>query len=223
MALIQTNIHGNPNVGLYGYITDTYGIVGLEVPEDLVQRMQKIFHVPLYHMNICGTSLVGVFLTGNSTTLLVPPIILEHEQKLLDRHKIKYTIIPTTLTALGNNILCNNNVALVNPEFSANIKKTLRQALNVPLKPGTIAGVGTVGSQAALNCAGCFINQEMTDEEEAYLAELIKIPLCRGTINMGGPQIRSGLLANDHGMVISTHSSGIEAMEAESCMGLTQK
>lgn len=223
MALLQCTINGNPNVGLYGYVNNSFGIIGLDVSPQLFESMQKIFKVPLYHMNICGTSLVGVFLCGNKKTLLVPPLIMDHEKKQLERHQISYTVIPTPLTALGNNILCNDNGALVNPEFSARVKKIIRQALDVPLKPGTIADLETVGSQAILNSNGCLVNQNIGDEELEYVHSILNVPLCPSSVNLGNPYIRSGILANDHGMVISQHSSGIEAQEAEQCLGLTGK
>ena len=36
--VIVTNFNSNPNVGLYGYATDKYCLIGTEVPEDAEQR-----------------------------------------------------------------------------------------------------------------------------------------------------------------------------------------
>jgi translation initiation factor 6 len=217
--ILQTNVHGNPNIGLYGYCTEEYCILGLDVSKEKAKKIETILKVPVHRMNIAGTSLVGAFLAGNSTCLLVPNIIFEEELKQLKELKINYYVVESKLTALGNNIVCNNHGCLVNPEYSAEIKKRIREALNVPLKPGTIASSETVGSCALTIKDKGVCHRDITDEEKSVVEELLNISLEPGTVNFGNPYIRSGLLANTNGFIVGSLSSGPELTFVDESLG----
>src|SRR3989344_5453602 len=146
MNTMKINIHNNPNIGLYGIATDKYCLLGTHIPHELVQQMERILNVPVHQIKIYRTDLVGAFCAANDNCLIVPDIIFAEEKLALDKLGINYKIIKTPLTALGNNVLANNNCALVNPEFSAVVKKQIRQALGVKVVPGTIGELENVGS-----------------------------------------------------------------------------
>jgi translation initiation factor 6 len=215
MHILTANINGNPNIGLYCFATDSYCIAGREVPLHTVEGLKKALKVPVLHTNICGTSLVGAFCAGNSSCLILPAIVFDTELKVLEKHSIPYEIIETKLTALGNNLLCNDNGCLANPEFSADQKKRIRQALDVSLKPGTIAGLGIVGSLAAMNRNAGIVHHDITSHELEYLEELMKIKFTTATVNMGNPYISSGIVANSNGFAIGDQSGGPEITNAD--------
>jgi translation initiation factor 6 len=223
MHVLKTDFNGNPNVGLYGYCSNEYCILGTEVPKKKAVQIEKVLKVPVHQMTMCGTSLIGVFLAGNSSTLLVPEIAFDYELKKLDRLEINYKVIKARLTALGNNLLCNDKGCLASPGFSAEQKKRIRQALGVSLKPGKIAGLETVGSLAVLNNAGCIVNRDITRPEKKYLEDLLGVPSFQSTVNMGSPYIRSALLCNDNGFIIGDASSGHEIVNVEESLGFLEK
>ena len=222
MHVLMTNFNGNPNVGLYGYCNNKYCLLGKEVPESEAKQIGEVLGVPVHQITICGTSLIGVFITGNSKTLLVPEIAFDYELKILDKLGIDYTVIRCNATALGNNILCNDSGCLVNPEFSSDQKKTIRQALGVNLKPGTIAGLDTVGSIAVHNSHACLVHRDITKEELQVIEELLDIKCVSSTINMGSSYLRSGILCNDHGFVVADASGGPEVVNAEEELGFLE-
>jgi len=121
--------------------------------------------VPAYTVRICGTSLVGVFCAGNNNCLLVPKIAFPEEVEYLTSLGINVKVIPSKLTALGNLVLCNDTGCLVSSDFGADTKKEIRQALHVPLHPGSIAGLTVVGSSAVATNNGCLIHRDATEEE----------------------------------------------------------
>lgn len=214
MNVLPLNFYGNPNIGLYGYCTDEYCLLGKEIPPHYAEKIEKALKVPVYRVQMCGTSLIGVFCAGNSTTLLLPSIVFPQELKQLDAHAVKYTIIHSKLTALGNNILCNNMGCLVNPEYSADVKKIIRKALCTKLHPGTIAEIPTVGSCAVLTKKGGYVHHGVTAEEHTELETLLGVSFQKGTVNFGTGYVRSGILANSHGMIIGESSTGIEMNDA---------
>ena len=202
MHVLKTDCNGNPNIGLYGYCTDEYCLLGTEVPKETAKKIEKVLGVPVHQMTMCGTSLIGVFANGNSRTLLVPEIAFDYELKQLDKLGIRYTVIKARLTALGNNLLCSDEGCLANPDFSADQKKQIRQALGTSLKPGKIAGLGTVGSLGARNSTKCIVHRDISHHEKKFVEELLGVECAPSTVNMGSPYIRSGLLCNDNGFII---------------------
>lgn len=223
MHVLKTDFNGNPNVGLYGYCNNDYCLLGMEVPMKAAKQLERVLKVPVHQVTMCGTSLLGVFVTGNSSTLLVPEIAFDYELKKLEKIGIEYKVIKTRLTALGNNLLCNDQGCLASPAFSAEQKKRIRQALGVSLKPGKIAGLETVGSLAALNSTAGIVHRDITNAEKRYAEDLLGLELFTSTVNLSSPYIKSGLLCNDHGFVIGGASAGPEIVNIEDALGFLEK
>lgn len=223
MHVLKTNFNGNPNIGLYGYCCNEYCLLGNEVPEVKAKEMEKVLDVPVHQVTLCGTSLLGVFAAGNSRKLLVPDIAFDHELKRLEKAGVDYETVKTRLTALGNNLLCNDVGCLANPDFSAEQKKRIRQSLGVSLKPGKIAGLGTVGSLAVVNSTACAVHRDISRVEKRFVEDLLKTRCVSSTVNMGSPYISSGLLCNDNGFAIGDSSGGPEIVNIEEELGFLEK
>ena len=217
--LLITNFNSNPNVGLYGYCNDEYCVIGKEIQKKVCKKIEKIIEVPVHRLNIAGTSLLGVFCVGNKNNLLLPNIVFEDELKILDKLGIKYTIIDTKLTALGNNILANNKGALVNPYFTDSAIKQIKKALKVDLKKATISELDNIGSLAVLNKKKCLISKFAKDSEIKIVEKLLGVKCTQGTLSFGLPYISSGILVNSHGFIISDQSTGIEIADADHALG----
>lgn len=223
MKLYKTNLHGNPNVGLYGFCTDHYCLLAPEFTEEQVKKIEEALHVPVFQLKIANTSLIGALITGNTKTLLVPYIALDHELALLKKWKIPYKVITSKFTALGNNILCNDRGALVTREYSADTKKIIRQALEVTLHPGEIADTEVPGSCAVHNNHVAVIHAFATPEQIQEVKSLLGVPCTKATVNFGSPYVHSGLLANSHGMVVGDSSTGIEIENIYEALGFLKK
>src|SRR3989344_8360020 len=202
MHIITTNFNGNPNLGLYGYATNEYCLLGKDVPAHEVMKIEKVLKVPVHQISMCGTFMIGAFATGNSHILLVPNICFDEELEALRKLKIKFAVINTKLTALGNNILCNDHGCLVNPEFSADIKKIIRQTLNVKVVPYSIAGTEITGSCGIIANNRCLLHRDASPAEIKKVAEELKVQVETGTVNMANPLVRSGIICNDYGLVV---------------------
>ena len=112
MAAAQLTIHGNQNAGLFIFANDKFCLIGKDVEEDDEKTIAEVLDVPTYRVSIAGSSLLGVFVAGNNKGIIAPNIILDTEKeelmKICKQHDVKFTILNTTLTALGNVIACNN-------------------------------------------------------------------------------------------------------------------
>lgn len=223
MHILKTNINGNPNVGLYGFTTNKYCLLGEEVSDSVKEKISNILNVPCYKLNIAGTSLLGVFLAGNDDILLIPNIVfpweIEKIEKIAKEHNFKYEIIESELTALGNNIVCNENGCLINPEYSENVKNQIEKIMNIPIKQGQIANLPTVGSLVALNNKGCAIHRDGEDFEIDFVNSTLNVEAETATVNMGNPFIKSGIIVNNNGFMVGDFSGGPEITYLDEIFG----
>ncbi|MFT4305201.1 MAG: translation initiation factor IF-6 [Candidatus Woesearchaeota archaeon] len=223
MHILKTDINGNPNIGLYGFVTNKYCLLGEEISDTLAKKISDVLKVPYFKLNIAGTSLLGVFLTGNDDNLLIPNIAFSWEIEKIDKISkeigFKYSIIDSELTALGNNIICNKNYCLVNPDYNDDIKKQIKKALDLDVKEAKIANLPTIGSLTALNDKGCAIHRDAEQFEIDFISDKLNISCETATVNMGNPFIKSGILVNNNGFVIGKASGGPEITYLDEIFG----
>ncbi len=223
MPALIAHLHGNPNIGLYGFCTDTYALVGKEVPSELAEEIGKALKVPVHRITIAGTSLIGVFVAGNKNGLIIPSIIFDYELEALKKLKLPFHILDTQLTCLGNNVLCNDQGALINPEFSQQEMHFIQKALNVPVQKAILVELDNVGSLAALNKQGVLVHMDAGEKDLKLLKKVFGVEAFPGTVNLGNPYIKAGLLCNDQGYVIGEQSGGPEMVYVEQCLGFADK
>jgi translation initiation factor 6 len=217
--VLVTNLNSNPNVGLYGYATDKYCLLGTEVPDDIAEEISEVLDVPVIRMNIAGTSLLGVFLNGNNKCLLVPKIAFQNELDILDKNKIKYKLIETKFTCLGNNIICNDKGCLVSNEYGEKEIKAIKDALKIDVVKTEIAELNTLGSLAVHTKKGLLCHHEILEHEAELIKKILKVEIFTGTVNMGVPFIGSGIICNNKGFVIGDASGGPEIVNADEALG----
>lgn len=209
----------NPNVGLYGFATDKYVLIGREVSDEQVEELKDVFKVPIHQLNIAGTSLLGIFLVGNENLLLVPSIVFDHELKVLDKLKVKYEVFKTDLTCLGNNIFMNEHGMLINSDFKESEVKKLKELYDLPIKKLSIADTETPGSDIVLRGDKALIHRDTSSEETEIIEKTLKVETIPGTVNMGVPHVKSGILCNKNGMIIGDLSGSAEIINAEESLG----
>ncbi|MCX6706923.1 MAG: translation initiation factor IF-6 [Candidatus Woesearchaeota archaeon] len=214
-----TNFYGNSNIGLYAFATDEYCLIGFPLKKSIRERLEHVLKVPVHHITMCGTSLIGVFITGNKNMILVPSIAFDDELHELKRLNIKYTVIETKLTALGNNVLCNDNGCIANPDLGEETIKKIGHALKVPAVAGRIADLEIVGSVAVANSTHCLIHRDAKEHEIETVRKILNTKVETGTINMASPYIKSGIISNNHGLIVGDSSGGPEVANADEVLG----
>jgi translation initiation factor 6 len=223
MHIYETNFNGNPNVGLFGFANDHVCLMGYTISEKQAKKIEHVLKVPVHRISLFGTDLIGAFCAGNNKMIILPEIVFEDELKVLDRLGVKYKLIKTRHTALGNNVLCNDHGCLVNPDMGADSKKLIRQALDVPLKPGKIAETETVGSVSIHNKYGCIVHRDAKEFEIKFIKDILKMEIHTGSVNMGNPYLGSGVICNSNGFVIGDRSGGPEVVNIDECLGFLKK
>ena len=223
MHLFKTSFNGNPNIGLLGIATDEYCIIGIQIPEKTIHRIEETLKVPVIITSICGTELAGVFCAANSRCLLLPDITFSNELKILDKHKINYELIKTKHTALGNNILCNDFGCIVSKKLGKTEINKIEKALGVKVEESTINKLDIIGAAAVLNTKGCLVHEDIKKEEKDKIERMLNTICGTGTINMGSPFVKAGVIANSNGIIVSSSSGNPEVMNADEVLGFVER
>ncbi|NIO44492.1 MAG: translation initiation factor IF-6 [Candidatus Aenigmarchaeota archaeon] len=207
---LRAKFNGDPNIGLYGFATDDYCLLGLEPNKKILRQIKKILKTDIKFSTIAGTELSGIFVAGNKNGIILPKIIEKYELKNLKKmFDLNFEIIKSRQTALGNLILCNDKGCLISGKLRR-FKKKISDVLDCEVEAGTIANLDIVGSAATSNNIGCLCHREATEEEMEKIEELLKVKVDVGTAGYGSPFIRSGIIVNSKGVVFSELSTGPE-------------
>jgi translation initiation factor 6 len=208
MQFIKTNFNADPNIGLYGFATDSYCLLGME-PKHLV-KMKDALGVDIRITPVAETRFVGIFAAGNKNGLLLPKIIEDYELKKLKQFfGINIQVIESKTTALGNLVLCNDKGCLISSHLKK-FKMQIQDCLGVEVQIGKIANTEIIGSAGRATNKGCLVHREASEEEIKFVENLLKVKVDVGTINFGTPFIKAGIIVNSKGMVVSDNSTGPE-------------
>jgi len=184
-----------------------------------VKRLEERLGVRAIHSLVGGSSVMGCLVQMNNNGIITSHQIYKEELAVMRRHINRATCLMDNMTAVGNVILANDTAALTHPEISDKAIKTIAETLQVDVKRGTIAGLGTVGMAGVATERGLLVSPEITDYEIGVLEDLFNLPVDIGTINFGSPLIGSGVLANTHGYAVGSETTGYEVGRIEDALG----
>lgn len=219
MHIAKIGVQGTGLVGMYIVPLDDVVLVGPQVSSSLDATLQKVFDAPVVRVSIAGTSLLGIFVATNGKTLIVPHIIFPHEEKILKDAGIMYHKIASHLTCHGNNIIATKKGVVANPQYDVEAITAIQEAFGLDVIPGTIAGAPTVGSFLVSNDSHGLTTHDISQEEVQQIQNHLGIALTTTTVNMGAPQIHSGVAVNNAGFVIGQQSGGPEIVTADEGLG----
>ncbi len=225
MAHFSTmDFHGDPNIGLYGVVTDKFCLLARSIQEKDIKTLKKILKVPIFQIGLYGTELIGLFCIATSDTILLPNIIYPRELKQLKdklkKLKVKVHIIETEHTALGNCILINDKAGIASRVYSKQTFKELQKIFKkVKLIQTDIANTSVPGSVGKITNKGGIFSPNLSDAKINKIEKLFDFEIGLGTINMGNPFVSSGILANSFGFAVGKSSSGYEIARVDESLG----
>jgi len=205
----KTNFSGDPNLGLYGFATDSYCLMGYN-NWGIFKKVKDILRVKTIETTIDWTVFVGLFSAGNKNGLIISHLVNHHElKKLKENLDVNIEIIKSRETAIGNLVLCNDKGCLISENLRSH-KRQISDALDCEVVVGKIAGLEIVGSAAVTSNVGCLCHRNTTEEEIKKVEDILKVKVDIGTVNYGSPYIKAGIIVNSNGYVISEESTGAE-------------
>lgn len=207
---LRTNFSADPNIGLYGFATDDYCLLGYEPNKKLLNKIKTILKIEIKISTITGTELVGIFTSGNKNGLVLTKIVEKEELKKLKKlFDLNITVIKPRETAIGNLVLCNDKGCLISERLKR-FKKQISDALDCEVETGTVADLEIIGSAAVANNIGCLCHREATEKEMKKIEELLKVKVDIGTVGYGNPFVKAGLIVNSKGVLFSEETTGPE-------------
>jgi len=103
-------------------------------------------------------------------------------------------------TALGNLIAMNDKGIIAAPLLSEDLKQEGMK----------IAGTDLVGSATYVNNKAFITHRDAEETEVKHLEKVFKVPGGIGTVNMGDPFVKSAIIGNKKGLIVSMPTSGPE-------------
>ncbi|MFH1631311.1 MAG: translation initiation factor IF-6 [Candidatus Aenigmatarchaeota archaeon] len=219
LSYSQMSFQGDTNIGLNGFATDSYCIIG-EKAEKKKGEISKILDIPVFVTSILHIDLAKIFICGNTKMLLVPRFLFDSDIKNLEKitKEIGIELIQIdTNKALGNLILMNDNGAIVSPL----IKDVTHQLdeIGIVSKVETIAKLNVVGTRGICTNKGCLLGSDATEDEIKSIETTLKVSADIGTVGFGSPFPGAGIIANSHGFVSCPKTSGIELGKIAEALG----
>jgi translation initiation factor 6 len=217
MSMLRTNFSGDTNLGLYGFATDSYCLLG--VPS---KKVRQALEVPVHHVTILNTNFAGLFIAGNSQGIVIPEIVAEDHLASLQRYFKKILVIKSNYSAMGNLLLMNDNGIIISPLLKKH-KKEISAFFGLHSAVTMIGKQRTVGTLGIATNKGCLLHPKARKAEIKIISDILGVECNVGTVNFGSPYPGAGVVANSKGFVASESTSGPELGRITEALGFLDK
>ena len=215
--LRRLEIAGNPYVGVFCATNDELLIVAPDVPRAAIKHIEGALGTSHVVTSVAHSTVVGSLVAMNSKGILASPFIEDPE---IDAIGDAVYPLPHRLSAVGNNVLCNDYGAVVHPGYDDETIDFMREVLGVPVIRGTVAGIRTVGAVAVATNKGVLCHPHARPGEMDALKATLRAPVMITTANYGAAQVGACIVANSHGAVVGARTTPIELGRIEEGLGL---
>jgi translation initiation factor 6 len=205
----RTLYGGSPYLGVYLRVGEGAALVPPSAHGPLEREVGRILGVRIVRTNVADSEVVGSLVALNSHGVVVGDDLDPVEAKALEGFGT-VSVVRQRQNAMGNNVLANDRGALVHPEFSDGALAAIQHALGVPVRRGTLAGLGTVGMAGLATNRGAVVHPKTTEREAAVVEEVLGVPVHRSTANFGVPIVGACVVANSRGLLIGRPTTAVE-------------
>ncbi|MCL4365219.1 MAG: translation initiation factor IF-6 [Candidatus Marsarchaeota archaeon] len=211
MGITKMSIGNSSYIGAYAFATDSYVILTSHSTHTEREIIADALGAGVFSATINGSGLLGVYAVGNSRGLLLPEMADQSEIHRIRKELggVEVSVLCTDLNALRNNILVNDKIAFVNPEFRKKEINEIEHALGVEVIARQIGGYATVGANNILTNKGMVITNS-ADESDVHFLNRIVHCTSQTTANLGSPSIGLCTIANSNGVVVGAQTTGFE-------------
>jgi len=217
---LRTNFQGDPNLGLYGFATDKYCLIGVE-SKRLREKLKEVLKVPVSSAFAMETELLGIFCAGNSHGIVVPKILDDDEISSMEKAAKNILVLKSRYTAFGNLILMNDKGILLSPLMKKE-KKGIEKFFGLRCEIAKIAGLNVIGNLGIATNRGCLLNPRAKKNEIKLAEDVLNVKTDIGTVNFGSPYPGAGIITNSNGYVVSEVSSGPELGRITETLGFLE-
>jgi translation initiation factor 6 len=213
LDIFKCDVYRGPNIGVYISVNDDFVLLPMGYAKTKAEKLAKYLEVEPLYTAVANTRLMGALLSINNHGVLLPTTAYQDEYDFLKNETdLEVGVLDSKYTALGNVICTNDKGAIVSPWLSQSDVETIKQVLDVEVVQKRISGLNQVGALMVANNSGGVIHPEADEEDMKMFANVLGIHLEHSTINAGVPFVESGILANNHTVVVGSMTTGPEIM-----------
>ncbi|MFW6122394.1 MAG: translation initiation factor IF-6 [Petrotogales bacterium] len=209
----------NPNLGIYGRANDHVVFLQKNLLKKVKNKISSGLYANIIELSIADSTIIGSLLALNSYGAVVTEFADQHTVDKMKEQGLDVYPVKDVINAAGNDILVNDNGALIHPDMSIRSMKNIGETLGVSVKKGTIASLKTIGMAAVVTNKGCLCHPKVTDDEKKQMEKLFDVEVMIGTVNHGVPIVGSGIVANSKGAIVGNLTTGIEMGRIEEALG----
>ena len=216
MNLLKRNINGNSYVGAFSSSSEDITLISRGVSTKDESIVKETLGTDVFRISISGSNLVGIYAVLNSNGILLPEMTYTEELKELSHLKDKLGIgtLKSDMNALGNNILANDKIAIINPNFQRAEADVIADVLDVEIIRMAVGGYETVGANNILTNNGMVLNNFASDSEVEEAKSLVD-NVSQSTANLGSVFIGLASVANTKGLMVGEDTTGFELARME--------
>jgi translation initiation factor 6 len=213
MDIIKYDVYRGPNLGVYITVNDSIGLVPMGFAKTKSDKLAEYLKVEIHNTAIANTRLIGALSVMNNKGILLPTTAYQNEYDYLKKETdLQVGVLDTKFNALGNVICANDKGAVVSPWLSKQDCQTISDVLGVEVIQKRIAGFNQTGVVLVANTTGAVIHPEADEEDMKVIANVLGVKIEQCSINNGIPYVSSGVLANNHCIVVGSLTTGPEIM-----------
>ncbi|MEM0143261.1 MAG: hypothetical protein QXL94_04845, partial [Candidatus Parvarchaeum sp.] len=147
MNAIRHQILGSEYIGVFATVTEKYMFIGSSISQNTKILLSSTLSTAVISTAIGGSDMVGLFMRGNSNGIVLSNLATEREVKALKEilPNVSIGIVDSMINAVGNDILANDKIALVNPEYDKKVQQEISDILDVetiPISAGNFSVLG---------------------------------------------------------------------------------
>ncbi len=223
MGIEKLRILGNDYIGAWGVATDKFFIVGNGASEGEKGIIEKTLKVEGIRASVGGSGFIGLYVAANSKGILLPYGTEHHELEALKKliPGVQVRIMETDYNALRNNILANDKLAIINPNYSQEEEKVIADVLDVETHRLKIANYHTVGAHNILTNKGVVVNNRAEEKDVEEIEEITGMKAEQSTANLGSLSIGICVMANSKGLVVGRATTGFELSRIAESLEIT--
>ncbi|MCL4389542.1 MAG: translation initiation factor IF-6 [Candidatus Marsarchaeota archaeon] len=212
MDAVRCRVEGNDYVGAFLSTTDRFTFAPLNLAKKNCDMIKKALGTEIVKIALSGCDLIGLLCRANSGGVLLSNMVYDDEVEALKRScpDMNVEVLESDLNAVGNNVLVNDRICIINPDYSEKERKAIEDLMGVETVKAENGGFKTVGANNILTATGIALNNRTTDSEEEKFEKLTGFKGIRTTANMGGLSIGIACIANSRGMVSGYETTGFE-------------
>ncbi len=218
----RLNFNENHNVGVLCRTNEDVAFIQRGLSKKIKEKVISALDVDLVELSIADANIVGSLLTINSNGVIATDLIDGASIKIIEDQGLDVFVIEDKINAAGNDILVNDNGALVHPHLTDETLKEIEDIFKVPVHRGTIGSLDIVGMAAVVTNKGLLCHPKVTPDEKRQLEKIFNVSVMIGTVNHGVPLIGSGLVANTKGAIVGNLTTGIELGRIEEALNFLE-